>query len=76
MSENEALLRDEIAVGAAKDDHAFITEILEDLSMNGYVEGGKAYDMLNDWKRELATRAGLPTYFNTYSGEAYGSPQT
>ncbi|MBW2673363.1 MAG: hypothetical protein JRD89_08130 [Deltaproteobacteria bacterium] len=46
----------------AKSDKFFITEILNDLHRNGFVEGGKASDMLRDWASELRTeaRATLP----------------
>jgi hypothetical protein len=41
-------------------DKLFITEILNDIHRNGYMEGGKAYEMLHDWARELRNKAGIP----------------
>ena len=41
----------------AKTDKFFITEILNDLHRNGYVEGGKACTMLRDWAIELREKS-------------------
>lgn len=38
-------------------DRLFIQEIITDLERNGYVQGGKASDMLRDWSRELKGKA-------------------
>ena len=41
----------------ARDDKLFITEILNDLHRNGFVSGGKAETMLQDWAAELREKA-------------------
>lgn len=40
-------------------DRLFIQEIITDLERNGYVKGGKAYQMLRDWSAELSRKSGL-----------------
>lgn len=40
-----------------KIDKFFITEILNDLYRNGFVEGGKACVMLRDWAAELREKS-------------------
>jgi len=39
-------------------DKLFIQEIINDLHKNGFRRQGKAYDMLNDWSRELGLKSG------------------
>jgi hypothetical protein len=41
-------------------DYLFITEILNDLHRNGFVQGGKARTMLVDWKSELREGIDFP----------------
>ncbi len=41
----------------ALEDRLFIQEIITDLERNGYVVGGKAWQMLRDWSRELKKAA-------------------
>lgn len=41
----------------AKRDKLFITEILNDLHRNGFVQGGKSDAMLTDWAKELREKA-------------------
>ena len=60
----------------AKSDKFFITEILNDLYRNGFVQQGKAETMLKDWAVELREKARceLPTsrlrkQFNKEVGE-------
>ncbi len=38
-------------------DKLFIQEIINDLEKRGYVLGGKAYQMLCDWSKEMRDRA-------------------
>ena len=40
-----------------KTDKFFITEILNDLHRHGFIEGGKACTMLQDWSAELREKA-------------------
>ena len=41
----------------AKNDKFYITEILNDLHRNGFVQQGKAEVMLRDWAAELREKA-------------------
>ncbi len=41
----------------ALEDRLFIQEIITDLERHGYVDGGKAWQMLRDWSRELKEKA-------------------
>jgi hypothetical protein len=41
----------------AKNDKFFITEIINDLHRNGFIEGGKAATVLHDWSAELREKA-------------------
>lgn len=42
------------------DDKFFITEILNDLHKHGFVRGGKACVMLEDWAAELRQNMNIP----------------
>ncbi len=44
----------------AGSDALFLTEILNDLHRHGFVPGGKAYQMLKDWKSDLEEKANYP----------------
>jgi len=44
-------------MASAKGDKLFITEILNDLYRNGFVQRGKAETMLRDWARELREKS-------------------
>jgi hypothetical protein len=44
-------------MASAKNDKLFITEILNDLYRNGFVQRGKAETMLRDWAAELREKA-------------------
>jgi len=41
----------------AKKDKMYLTEIMNDLYKNGFVQYGKADTMLRDWSKELRTKA-------------------
>lgn len=41
----------------AKDNKFYITEILNDLHRNGFIQQGKAETMLRDWAAELREKA-------------------
>lgn len=40
-------------------DRLFIQEIINDLEKHGYVQGGKGWQMLRDWSKELREKSGL-----------------
>lgn len=40
-------------------DMVFLYEAMFDLNKHGWVEGGKAHTMLNDWLSELKEKAGI-----------------
>lgn len=48
----------------AEIDYDFITEIIDDLETNGYVKGGKAQTMLNDWADELKKVSGYKKVYH------------
>jgi len=41
-------------------DALFLTKIMNDLHQHGFITGGKAYQMLVDWKRDLEKKANFP----------------
>ena len=51
------IVHDVKEVFSHKGDKLFITEILNDLHRNGFVEGGKAETMLHDWASELREKS-------------------
>lgn len=42
------------------EDKFYITEILNDLHRHGFVRGGKAQTMLQDWAKELKQKMDIP----------------
>jgi len=53
-------------------DRLFIQEIINDLKRNGYVQGGKAETMLNDWSGELRRESHLTGRTKTVHAELCG----